>query len=108
MNHELNRVYSNNWFEDHNFSIFSHNFFNNPIKGLEIGCYEAAVKCINVPYSNSWPNDPIANGPLPYDYAAISAYYSNKKKEALEYGQKALDAAPDDERIKGNMKFYLW
>ena len=70
-------------------------------------CYEAAVKCINVPYSNSWPNDPIANGPLPYDYAAISAYYSNKKKEALEYGQKALDAAPDDERIKGNMKFYL-
>jgi glycosyltransferase involved in cell wall biosynthesis len=69
-------------------------------------CYETSTKCLEVPYKESWPNQPEAGGFLPYDYAAISAYYSGRKKEAIAYGKKALELNPTDERLKGNMKFY--
>ena len=45
-------------------------------------------------------------GPLPFDLLAISCYNLGDKKMAAKYGQKALDLAPDDERLARNMEFY--
>jgi len=69
--------------------------------------FEAAVKCFTTPPSAQWPVDDRVNGFLPYDYAAIAAYNLGKKKEAIEYGKKALTLAPDDLRLKRNLDFYL-
>lgn len=69
-------------------------------------CYEASKKCIDTPSSKQWPTDPRVDGALPYDYAAISAYYLGNKLEALNLGEIAVQLAPNDERIVNNMKFY--
>jgi len=69
--------------------------------------FEAAVKCFTTPPSAQWPVDDRVNGFLPYDYAAIAAHNLGKKKEAVEYGKKALALAPDDLRLKRNLDFYL-
>lgn len=45
-------------------------------------------------------------GFLPYDLAAICAYQLGMEKESLEYGTKALELAPNDDRLKVNMSFY--
>ncbi len=42
----------------------------------------------------------------PYDLAAIAAYYSGAYGEALAFGKKALEYAPDDERLLSNLEFY--
>lgn len=68
--------------------------------------YEAAKKCISLPPSAQWPVDSKVESALPYDYAAIAAFYLGKKEEALELGEKAASMAPDDPRIKNNLIFY--
>jgi len=45
-------------------------------------------------------------GALPWDLAAISAFKLEKFEEALEYGEKALELDPKNERLKGNLTFY--
>lgn len=45
-------------------------------------------------------------GFLPYDLAAICAYHLGMKKESIEYGVKALELAPNDDRLKVNVSFY--
>ena len=45
-------------------------------------------------------------GALPYDLAAISAWNLGFKDEALEYGTKALELAPNDIRLARNLEFY--
>jgi tetratricopeptide (TPR) repeat protein len=45
-------------------------------------------------------------GALPWDLMAISSYNLGSMRLAAEYGQKALDLAPDDERLARNMEFY--
>jgi tetratricopeptide (TPR) repeat protein len=45
-------------------------------------------------------------GSLPWDLMAISSWNLGSKKHAIEYGQKALDLAPDDDRLARNMDFY--
>lgn len=50
--------------------------------------------------------DPEAWGYKPHDVIALSAYYLGDKKKALDYGIKALEYRPDDERLKKNMEFY--
>jgi len=45
-------------------------------------------------------------GWLPYDYAAISAFYLHNPKLAREYGKLALELDPDNERLQKNMEFY--
>jgi tetratricopeptide (TPR) repeat protein len=42
----------------------------------------------------------------PYDYAAIAAYNLGKTSEALEYGMKAVELNPTDERLQRNLMFY--
>lgn len=45
-------------------------------------------------------------GALPYDLAAISAWNLGFKNEALEYGTKAAELAPNDARLARNLEFY--
>lgn len=45
-------------------------------------------------------------GCLPYDLAAICAYRLGLKKESIEYGTKAVELAPNDDRLKVNLSFY--
>jgi len=70
-------------------------------------CYEASLKCIELPKSNQWPTDSRTDGPQPYDVAAIAAYRLRKNEESIKYGRIALEMAPADERLKTNMKWYL-
>lgn len=45
-------------------------------------------------------------GSLPYDLASVAYYNLGKKEKALEYGTKALELNPTDERLKRNLVFY--
>ena len=45
-------------------------------------------------------------GGLPYDLAAISAYYMEDKKLAYRYGGIALGFDPKNDRLANNMEFY--
>jgi glycosyltransferase involved in cell wall biosynthesis len=45
-------------------------------------------------------------GYAPYDYAAIAAYNLGKTSEALEYGMKAVELNPTEERLQRNLMFY--
>jgi glycosyltransferase involved in cell wall biosynthesis len=45
-------------------------------------------------------------GYAPYDYAALAAYNLGKTFEALEYGMKAVELNPTDERLQRNIMFY--
>jgi glycosyltransferase involved in cell wall biosynthesis len=42
----------------------------------------------------------------PYDWLAIVYYKIGDKKNAKKYTLKALEILPDDERLKGNLRFY--
>lgn len=48
--------------------------------------------------------DPSCWTEKPYDYGSIAAYHLGKQKEALEMINKALDFAPDDERLRANLR----
>jgi tetratricopeptide (TPR) repeat protein len=45
-------------------------------------------------------------GAMPYDLAAISAYYLDKREEALVYGLKAVELDPNNERMLANLNLY--
>lgn len=45
-------------------------------------------------------------GSMPYDFAAICAHYLGLKKESIEYGVKAVELSPNDDRLKVNLSFY--
>lgn len=70
-------------------------------------CYIAATKCISIiTKRDGYTYDPRAWGCIPYDYAAISAYSLGLKNKAIEYGTKAIELSPDDERLKNNLDQY--
>jgi glycosyltransferase involved in cell wall biosynthesis len=43
---------------------------------------------------------------LPYDLAALGAYYTGDKAKAIQYGEKALELAPTNERLQRNLDWY--
>lgn len=45
-------------------------------------------------------------GAKPYDIAALAAYYLGLYPLAADYGKKALEIEPDNERLINNMEFY--
>jgi glycosyltransferase involved in cell wall biosynthesis len=55
----------------------------------------------------TFSSDPAVWGAQPHDHAAIAAYRLGMKSVAIEQGQLALALAPDDERLKTNLKFYM-
>jgi len=68
-------------------------------------CYVAASRCLAITEPNgSFLNEGSAWGALPHDLASIAAYHLGIRDKALEHVQAALDFAPDDERLLGNLK----
>ena len=84
------------------FALAEHCYKNN----IWDKCLDASLRCISSKISNQWPTDARANGFLPHDVAAIAAYRLGKKDEAVLHGNEAIRIAPDDERLKINMKWY--
>jgi tetratricopeptide (TPR) repeat protein len=70
-------------------------------------CFECATSAIAIKEkpleylceAESW-------GSAPYDYAAISAYRLGMYKEAVIFGEKAVELSPDDERLNSNLLYY--
>ena len=50
--------------------------------------------------------DELAWNERPYDLAAISAHNLGKHKEAITYGELAIQLAPNDTRLQKNLTFY--
>jgi glycosyltransferase involved in cell wall biosynthesis len=45
-------------------------------------------------------------GTEPYDLAAIASYRLGEKEKAVEYGEKALELSPEDNRLVSNLVWY--
>ena len=72
-----------------------------------LGMYYAARRALECQlYKGLYLTEPDAYGWWPRDLAALSAYNLGFYKEALKYGQEAVDLNPTDERIKQNLFFY--
>lgn len=70
-------------------------------------CYNQAIQAIGIEEKPlDYLCEEFAWGYLPWDLAAISAYYLGKKDKALEYGEKALSLEPSNERLLSNMEYY--
>lgn len=71
-------------------------------------CYWAATQCLAITHiSTTYLNDNNCWGFEPYDLAAISAYYLGFYNKAVEFGTKALELLPEDERLKTNLEYYV-
>lgn len=70
-------------------------------------CFISAKRCIDINHKrDGFTYDPQAWGYLIYDYAALASYNLGIKSLAKEYGTKALELNPDDERLKKNLEYY--
>lgn len=71
-------------------------------------CYWAATQCLAITHiSTTYLNDNSCWGFEPYDLAALSAYYLGFYNKAVEFGTKALELLPEDERLKTNLEYYV-
>jgi len=70
-------------------------------------CYVYAKKCIQCTQKrDGFTYDHRAWDYYIYDYAALSAYHLGLKNKSVEYGLKAIELCPNDERLHNNLKFY--
>lgn len=68
-------------------------------------CYYAVQQALKITdKALVYTCDPAAWTEKPYDYGAIACYHLGRQKEALEMINKALDYAPNDERLRANLK----
>lgn len=75
--------------------------------GNHQSAYNAATDCLSImERRDGFTYDPAAWGSGPYDLLALSAYYTGKSDEALEYGKKALELDPENQRLVVNLKWY--
>jgi glycosyltransferase involved in cell wall biosynthesis len=76
-------------------------------KGRMAECYMLCKKAINIKERQlDYLNEAFAWGSIPYDLAAVCAYWLNEREKALEFGQKAVELSPTDERLLSNLEFY--
>lgn len=69
--------------------------------------YWAATKCLSITErALSYMSDSSSWGWEPYDHAALAAYNLGLYKEAVNYGQQALELNPGVERLATNLVFY--
>ena len=72
-----------------------------------LSCLWAAKKAVEI---TDKPLDYLCEayawGYLPYDLAAISAYNLGMHEDAREFGRRAVELAPDDQRLVSNLGFY--
>jgi len=70
-------------------------------------CHAYAMKAVNITYrAQNYTEDPNCWSWRPHDFAAISAFRLGLKEKAIEQGMKALEFAPEDERLANNLKWY--
>jgi glycosyltransferase involved in cell wall biosynthesis len=70
-------------------------------------CLQAAELAISIQEKPlDYLCEEFAWGSAPYDYAAISAYNLGKFEKALQYGTKAVELNPRDQRLIINLAFY--
>lgn len=70
-------------------------------------CYNTAKAAIRVSQKPlEYLVEDFAWGHIPFDLAAISAYYIGLYDEALLYGKKAVSANPNSQRLKDNLDLY--
>lgn len=70
-------------------------------------CYNQATQAIAIEDKPlDYLCEEFAWGYLPWDLAAISAYYLGKKEEAIKYGEMAVSLEPNNQRLKDNLVFY--
>jgi glycosyltransferase involved in cell wall biosynthesis len=70
-------------------------------------CYDNAVAALAIAEKPlDYLCEDFAWGYLPWDLAAISAYYLGKKGEAYSYGSHALELNPNEPRLRSNLDFY--
>ena len=76
-------------------------------KGRMSECYTLCKKAINIKERQlDYLNEAFAWGHIPYDLAAVCAYWLGEREKALEFGQKAVELSPTDERLLSNLEFY--
>jgi glycosyltransferase involved in cell wall biosynthesis len=76
-------------------------------KGRMAECYMLCKKAINIKERQlDYLNEAFAWGSIPYDLAAVCAYWLNEREKALEFGEKAVELSPTDERLLSNLEFY--
>ena len=70
-------------------------------------CFGAASRALSITHKEPvYTQDPECWKWLPHDLASIAAWHLGLREEALTQGEKALEFAPDDGRLKGNRDFY--
>lgn len=70
-------------------------------------CFAAAHTALQITTRNmDYTVNPRSWGYLPHDMLALAAYHLNHPAVAIEHGKKALELAPDDDRLKRNLEFY--
>jgi glycosyltransferase involved in cell wall biosynthesis len=71
-------------------------------------CYAYAKRALGILDRNLvYTCDPAVWGAQPHDLAAISAHWLGLKDEAIAQGMKAVELAPDDNRLAHNLRWYM-
>jgi len=71
-------------------------------------CYAFAKRALGILDRNLvYTCDPAVWGAQPHDMAAISAHWLGLRDEAITHGMKAVELAPDDDRLARNLRWYL-
>lgn len=70
-------------------------------------CYDSATAALSIKEKPlDYLCEDFAWGALPLDLAAISSFNLKKLDEAVQYGEKALELDPDNERLQKNVIYY--
>lgn len=71
-------------------------------------CLEVALDALKIEEKPlDYLCEDFAWGALPWDLAAISSYNIGDLEKAAEYGEKAVELDPANERLKNNLKYYF-
>lgn len=71
-------------------------------------CYRSSTSAMDIENSeDSYMSESRSFGPLIYDLAAISAYNIGDVENAIKYGKMALELSPGDQRLQGNLEWYV-
>jgi len=70
--------------------------------------YGAAMRALSITHRELvYTTEEASWGYLPHDFAAIAAWNMGLKEIAAEQGRLALELAPEDDRLKENLSWYL-
>jgi tetratricopeptide (TPR) repeat protein len=70
-------------------------------------CLESAEKALEITEQHWYFNWPFAWGANPYDLAGLGAWFVGDVDKAREYGQRALELEPENDRLKNNLAWFV-